>query len=127
VSSARLHSDLGDVGHHALDGRIGQRDQLLYVVDLGLSFAQLYRPGDPHRACLAPPPLMALTMCSLSASVAAESVVGARPWWEYPRAPDAVADGLGHDGINVTTRGIVCQLIHRLNIAAYAGYFAGRK
>jgi hypothetical protein len=98
---ARLHSDLGDVGHHTLDGRVGLRDQLLYVVDLGLSLAQRYRPGHPRDVRLASSPSMALTVCSLSADVAAEPGVSARPRGEYPRAPGTAADRLRHSPANV--------------------------
>jgi hypothetical protein len=84
---ARLRSDRGDVGHHALDGRVGLRDQLLDVVDLGLSLAQLYRADHPRHVRFASPPSMALTVCSLSAGVAAEPGIGARPRREYPGAP----------------------------------------
>jgi hypothetical protein len=94
---ARLRSDLGDVGHYALDGGIGRRHQLLDVGDLNLPVARLDRPDRfaPRRSA-GPPPSMMLAMRGLPTGIAAIPGVGPRPWRQDMATPEAAADRLWH-------------------------------
>jgi len=76
---ARLH-DLANVGHHALDGRVGRRHQRLDVGGGDPLVAQLDRRRRSRSGrSPAPPEAMALAVLGLTADIAAVPGVDPRP------------------------------------------------